>query len=117
MLEPPRPSWRCWAMNPSRPMLIVLGIIFGASTAFADMPPNVRCAVLAQEKARSAGAGQKMVYNRTFEACMFQMAGLPQQEATVVLKPHRGTSPATEESKFTGTWVRVWSYVWVLKRD
>ena len=96
-----------------------------AGMAQAGMPPNVLCAIKAQEAARNMGRQYQETYNRKFEHCMIN--AMPEEQQTTYLiekpKPYVAVSPGLEAeeqanlqpSKIAGTWVRVSPNVWVLE--
>ena len=106
-------------------MLVAAALAFGASSVLADMPPNVRCAIGAQEKARNGGSDYQQIYKRNFELCMLNAMPREQQTTYLIekLKPYEVVSPGperqitSEEPKFTGIWVRLSPNHWVLQGD
>jgi len=106
-------------------ILTLLPIAVSATFARADIPPGVKCAILAQEKARNMGSEYRQIYKRKFELCMLNSMPREQQTAYLIekLKPYEAISPGSErqnrstEPVFKGTWVRVSPNHWVLERD
>jgi hypothetical protein len=102
-----------------------LTLAFSASLAQAEMPKNVKCAIAAQEKARSEGRDYQRVYNRNFELCM--LSAMPKERQTTYLieklQPYVAVSPGLERkrplrqapARSTGLWVRISPNVWVLE--
>jgi hypothetical protein len=127
-------SW----LRMQKTLFIIVALATGslASTVQADMPRNVKCAIMAQQAAREMGRDYQKTYNRKFELCMLRSMPREQQTSYLIekLKPYVAISPgfrpepATEtepvievedvprqrEKKFTGTWVRISPNVWVL---
>lgn len=97
-----------------------------ANWARAEMPPNVRCAIMAQEAARNMGRKYQETYNRKFELCMLN--AMPQEKQTSYLierlRPYVAISPGPSrhntvrgaQESAAGTWVRVSPNLWVLER-
>ena len=106
-------------------MLALLAVTLPVSLAQAEMPPNVKCAIQAQEKARNGGSEYQQIYKRNFELCMLNAMPREQQTAYLIekLKPYEAISPGPErqitleEPKFTGIWVRLSPNHWVLQGD
>ena len=107
-------------------ILALLAVAFSIVVARAEMPPNVKCAIVAQEKARSVGSDYQTVYNRNFELCMLNT--MPRERQTIYLieklKPYEAISPrpekqtiTMEQPKSSGTWVRLSPNHWVLQRN
>ena len=114
-------------------MVVLTTLVFSTATANADVPANVRCALLAQKKARNGGAEYRQLYNRTFELCM--VSSMPRERQTDYfiekLKPYVAISPGpptkseisagqkigSRKPKSIGTWVRMSPNVWVLDRE
>ena len=115
----------CTAMRRVFLTLLLTCFVGLAGMAQAEIPPNVRCAIKAQEAARNMGKQYKETYSRNFEQCM--MNAMPKEEQTTYLverpDPYVAISPGlkAEQSprrqakKLDGTWVRVSPNVWVLE--
>ena len=54
-------------------ILALLAVTLPGTTARAEMPSNVKCAIQAQEKARNKGSGYQEVYDRNFEICILDL--------------------------------------------
>lgn len=99
------------------------------SSAHAEMPRNVKCAIKAQQASRSMGFDYKKVYNRTFELCMLQTMPRKRQTEYLIeklepyvaispgIKPATTTKPKPARKKSTDTWVKLSPHVWVLQRE
>ena len=107
--------------------LIVVTLALGAFIvpARAEMPSNVRCAIMAQKAARDMGRDYQATYNRKFELCMVKSMPRERQTTYLVekLRPYVAVSPRPEdeqpavqsERKSAGTWVRISPNIWVLE--
>src|SRR5947207_9695405 len=82
---------------------ILFALLFGASSALAGMPPNVRCAIAAQEKARNAGSEYQNIYRRNFELCMLNAMPRKRQADYLIEKarPYVALSPGPDKQKIT----------------
>jgi hypothetical protein len=115
----------CTAMRRIFLTLLTMCFVGLVGTAQGEMPPNVRCAIKAQEAARNMGRQYQETYNSKFEHCMLN--AMPKEEQTTYLieklKPYVAISPGLEAEqsqrrqakKVAGTWVRVSPNVWVLE--
>jgi hypothetical protein len=112
-------------MLKTHPIIATLALVAFIGTAQAEMPRNVRCAIMAQKAARDMGREYQATYNRKFELCMVK--SMPQERQTTYfiekLKPYVAVAPgpANEQpavrrkGEVVGTWVRVSPNVWVLE--
>jgi hypothetical protein len=105
-------------------MLVLFAVTLPTFLARAEMPPNVKCAIQAQEKARNGGSEYKEIYKRNFERCMLNAMPRERQITHLMerLKPYEAVSPrpqlqnvTQEQPKSTGTWVRLSPNVWILQ--
>lgn len=117
---PPRLKKPRWTIF----FLALTVLILDASALKAETPKNVKCAILAQEKARNEGADYQRIYNRNFELCMLRAMPRERQTQYLIekLKPYvaispglKEVSPSQDEAKFAGRWVRISPYMWVLE--